>query len=534
MSLFDNLLAELEEEILSSAPAAPGAEAEAEAEAGHFRRLMATVPHGDVSSLVPAYEKLRGDMGRDFLALGLLAGGYPPGTPPFLTGRDHRVVVAAALLTYPEQCGPWWRTARALGTRQAVCLPVRNLLQVVRATREFRPRARRWVRRTVLQYLTALAADEAAWERQVLVDGHSLERLIRMVRAPVPERLMRPLRDRRCWTEWPVLSVARRFAAACREGGPEAGTQVLAEAEQRGVRLPLLFLEGVADVYRLELLPHVIPLMTGKQLLQRLSRLNEAGALVEGCGAWEAIARVLGRAAGDPRVAPADVRRARDLVAGLPPHVEVALARLEEARRAALPAGPVPGWAGREVCLVVDKSGSMEPAITAAGQLAAFLADQGARVTVVVFDSQARVLAPEVGSDGRPDWRATFRGIRAGGWTSIGAALQKAAEVAAGADLWVVLTDGACNTPPYAERNSPRPERGRAAVMWFNRNPSPGFAAWVRENRAEEFQPPVRAGRLDYAALDDLARLCGAGSALEEWLASVPSHVVAAIVRGEG
>jgi hypothetical protein len=43
----------------------------------------------------------------------------------------------------------------------------------------------------------------------------------------------------------------------------------------------------------------------------------------------------------------------------------------------------------------------------------------------------------------------------------------------------------------------------------------------------------VRDGRLDYAALDDLARLCAAGSALEEWLSSVPSHVVAAIVRGE-
>lgn len=527
------MLAELEQDMFRSvastvAPASVQTEAEVT-----LRGIMASVPHGDVVSLVPAYEKLRGDMGRDFLALGLLAGGYPPGTLPFLTGRDHRVVVAAALLTYPEQCGPWWRTARALGARQAVCLPVRNLLQVVRTTREFRPRARRWVRSTVLRYLSTLAADEAAWERQVLMDGRSLEHLIRAVRAPVPERLMRPLRDRRSWAEWPVLSVARRFAAVCREGGPEAGAQVLAEAEERGIRLPLLFLEGVADVYRLELLPRVIPLMTGKQLLQRLSRLNEAGALVEGSGAWEAVARVLERAAEDPRVAPADVRRARDLVVSVPPHVEAALARLEEARRAALPAGPVPGWVGREVCLVVDKSGSMEPAITAVGQLAAFLADQGARVTVIVFDSLARVLVPEVAPDGRPDWRATFRGIRAGGWTSIGAALQKAAEVAADADLWVVLTDGACNTRPYAERNSPHPERGRVAVMWFNRNPSAGFAAWVRENRAEEFLPPMRGGKLDYAALDDLARLCVAGPAIEEWLSTVPSHVVAAIVRGE-
>lgn len=528
MSVFEVLLSELEQEMLSSAViSAPAAEAEADT----FQAIMAHVPHGDVGSLVPAYEKLRRDMGRDFLALGLLAGGYPPETPPFLTGRDHRVVVAAALLTYPEQCGPWWRTARALGARQAVCLPVRNLLQVVRTTREFRPRARRWVRRTVLQYLSALAADEAAWERQVLVDGRSLARLIRAVRAPVPERLMKPLRNRRCWADWPVLSVARRFVVAYREGGPEAGAQVLAEAEERGVRLPLLFLEGVADIYCPELLPRVIPLMTGKQLLQRLSRLDEAGALEEGSRTWEAVARVLERAAGDPRVAPADVRRARDLVV-LPAHVEEALARLEEARRAALPAGPVPGWAGREVCLVVDKSGSMEPAITAAGQLAAFLADQGARVTAVVFDSSARVLAPEVGSDERPDWRATFRGVRASGQTSIGAALRKAAEVAAGADLWVILTDGACNTPPSAEENSPRPERGRVAVMWFNPDPAPGFWRWLRAVGAEQFVPRVREGRLDYAALDDLTRLCVAGADLKEWLSSVPSHVIAGILGG--
>lgn len=540
-SVFDVLLEAIEREMLSAAPAAkprggPAAAAGAgiEDEVVRFERVMATVPHGDVASIIPAYQKMRAEMGRDFLALGLLAGGYPPDVEPFLTGRDHRMVVAAALMTYPEELGPWWRMARLLGFRQMAAMPPREVKRVVEATRQFRPRARRFVNGCVQRYVDALAGDRDAWENQVLVDGKSLDALIRYCNASVYANRIRVLRDRKAWAadEWPRLAAARELSLAARNGDRQRVVSILREA---GRMLPLLYVEGTIDAYDPEIAPHVVGLMTPKQLFQRLDRLQRGG-LLEDPGVRERVFAVLERAKRDSRVSPADVRRVREFVGDrLPEEIRDVLAAVEAEKRSQLGTGPerAAAWQGKKVCLIVDRSGSMEPAIVAASQLAAYLADQGAEVKAVIFASQASELAPELGPDGKPDWRATFAGVRAGGWTSIGAGLNMAYRIAADADLWVVLTDGACNTRPHAAEDSPKPDRGRVAVMWFDPSPSPGFRAWCSAAGAEEFKPQVRGGRLDFAALDDLVRLCMGGEAIREWLARVPSHVVASLLRGE-
>lgn len=69
--------------------------------------------------------------------------------------------------------------------------------------------------------------------------------------------------------------------------------------------------------------------------------------------------------------------------------------------------------------------------------------------------------------------------------------------------------------------------------MWFSRSPAREFLDWCSAVGAEEFYPRVRGGRLDFAALDDLVRLCMGAEAIREWLGSVPSHVVDALLRGE-
>jgi len=523
--LFDNLLAEIENEMLAEAEAVfrPAPRQKTEEAALPFKQVMSNIPHGDVTRLVPEYSRLRAEMGRDFLALALLAGGYPPDTLPFLAGRDHRVAVAAALMTYPEEAAEWWKIARLLGKRQLFGLDAKNALEAVKATRQFTPRARRFVKNAVQEYVDVLAADKNAWESRTLVDGESLKALIEYAKASVPAELMAPLRDKKNWDSgnWPKLKTARAFSALAREGRYAEAADLL-----KRQKLSLLFVEGCADVSRPEIAAAALYGATPKQVLVRLNKFSRSGALKDPL-TLETVCNALKKAATDPRVAPADVRRVRDLAGdSLPDFLQKLLAEIEERMREEMQKKSKVDLSLKEICLIADKSGSMEEAVTAAGQAAAYFADQGAKVKAIRFDTKAFEIVPEVDSDGKPDWRRTFKGIKANGGTSIGAALKKAAEIAPAADLWIVLTDGACNTHPYADENSPVPESGRAAVVWFGKSPSQGFTRWLRCAGAEEFEPGTRNGRLDYAALDDLIRLCLAGDRIEEWVATLPVGVV--------
>jgi Mg-chelatase subunit ChlD len=409
-----------------------------------------------------------------------------------------------------------------LGKRQLFGLDARNALQAVTLTRKFSPRARRFVKNAVQEYVNVLAADRNAWENRVLVDGNSLKSLVEYAKVSVSTELMAPLRDKKNWNSesWPKLKAAREFSVLAREGRYSEAAEVL-----KRYRLPLLFVEGCADISRPEIAEVIIERSaTPKQLLNRLAKLARSGVFNDTL-ALEKVLAVLRR--GDARVTPADVRRVRD-VAGdsLPWEIQKVLADIEEEKRKFIKEHFKVDLSVKEICLIVDKSGSMSNAIAAAGQMAAYFADQGAQVKAVRFDAKAYEIVPELDENGKPDWRKTFAGIKAGGYTSIGAALKKAAEVAPAADLWIVLTDGGCNTHPYADENSPVPESGRAAVVWFDRSPSSGFVRWLRHISAEEFEPGTRNGRLDYAALDDLVRFCLAGDRIEEWVATLPVGVV--------
>lgn len=528
--MFENLLDEIEAEMLAEAEAVFGtAPRQADEETAiSFKKIMSTVPHGDMSQLVPQYARLRKEMGRDFLALALLAGGYPPETPPFLTGRDHRVVMAAALMTYPEKTADWWKVARLLGQRQFFGLDTRNALEAVKVTRQFTPKARRFVQNTVQKYIDHLQMADGEWANRVLVDSRSLKALVEYAKVSVDSEYMAVLRDKKAWDDnsWPRLKAAREFVRLVNSNDYIAAANIL-----KKTKLPLLFIEGCVDIARSEIAAAAIRNATPKQVMARLSKLARSGALGDR-DVFEAVAGALRRAVDDPRVAPADLRRVQDLAnRDLPETILQLLAEAEEKKRQELFKQSEIDLSLKQICLIVDKSGSMNDAITAAGQMAAYFAGQGARVKAIRFDSKAFEIIPETDESGKPDWRRTFGGIRAGGYTSIGAALKKAAEIAPAADLWVVLTDGACNTHPYADESSPIPESGRIAVVWFGRSPSQGFEKWLCWSAAEEFAPNMRDGRLDYAALDDLVRLCLAGDRIEEWVATLPVNVVEMLIK---
>ncbi|MGB9825258.1 MAG: hypothetical protein ACPLRU_01180, partial [Desulfofundulus sp.] len=242
MAVFDELLAEVEREMLAEAENVFGNQVRKEETPVVFKQVLSTVPHGDLKETVPQYQKMREKMGRDFLALALLAGGYPPESQPFLTGRDSRVAVAAALLTCPETV-PWWRVARLLGRRQFFGMDVRNALEAVRASRMFSPRARRHVNSAAQKYVDRLQAADGEWENRVLVDGKSLKALIEYTSASVDGEYMAVLRDRKAWDSgrWPRLKAAREFKRLVDSGNYGAAGRLLEKT-----RLPLLFVEGCA------------------------------------------------------------------------------------------------------------------------------------------------------------------------------------------------------------------------------------------------------------------------------------------------
>ena len=110
----------------------------------------------------------------------------------------------------------------------------------------------------------------------------------------------------------------------------------------------------------------------------------------------------------------------------------------------------------QDTLLLIDKSASMEQAITAAQQFGARVGPIcDGRLMAVAFDSAAREI--EVEDPARlASWETALRGVRASGQTSIGAGLKYALDRGFQAHQVVVITDTGENTQPYLAREAAR------------------------------------------------------------------------------
>jgi len=102
----------------------------------------------------------------------------------------------------------------------------------------------------------------------------------------------------------------------------------------------------------------------------------------------------------------------------------------------------------RDTLLLVDKSGSMESAITFAQHTASRIAPlcDGAFV-VIAFDTSGRVITSRDNS--LAGWQSAFRMIRAGGGTSVGAGLSTALSAGFMPEQVVIITDEDENQRPF-------------------------------------------------------------------------------------
>lgn len=105
------------------------------------------------------------------------------------------------------------------------------------------------------------------------------------------------------------------------------------------------------------------------------------------------------------------------------------------------------GTIKRSTALLVDKSGSMEQAIEVAKRLGSMIAGiMEAPLYVVAFDTLAYPIAspgPELKA-----WEKAFAGIKAGGGTSVGVAVDALIRKGIAVEQLVVITDEGENTPP--------------------------------------------------------------------------------------
>jgi hypothetical protein len=106
------------------------------------------------------------------------------------------------------------------------------------------------------------------------------------------------------------------------------------------------------------------------------------------------------------------------------------------------------GTIKRPTALLVDKSGSMEPAIAVAQQLGALIAGiMDAPLYVYAFDTIAYPIdapGPDLKS-----WEKAFAGIKAGGSTSVGVAVEMMTRKKTAVEQLIVVTDEGENAAPH-------------------------------------------------------------------------------------
>jgi hypothetical protein len=120
-------------------------------------------------------------------------------------------------------------------------------------------------------------------------------------------------------------------------------------------------------------------------------------------------------------------------------------AAMQQAREATVAAGR---RIERDTLLLVDKSGSMQIAINAAQQFGARISPLcDGRLVVVAFDTHAREIKVE-DTASLISWESAFRGIKAGGGTSIGSGLKYALDMGFQPQQVVIITDTGENTNP--------------------------------------------------------------------------------------
>lgn len=289
----------------------------------------------------------------------------------------------------------------------------------------------RRMRRLIERYLRELEADKNRWERTALQHRETLKGLY--AKYHIKPSAFADLVLLKGQAPTGRFAVVRQLATL--------GAEEIAGA-MAAYKLPFLVVRGAlgARAKEPDVLTALITRMTPAELVTNTKALERLG-FKDIPAARAAFEAGLEKASGSKKVT---LKTTKAAEAEVDPRIAAKLQALQERQLTAL--GSIEGrW-----LVLVDKSGSMEEAITKGREVAALLARLVETVHLVFFDTSPRTI--EASGKTLEELTAATRGIAAHGGTSIGCGLQYALDRKWEIDGIALVSDGGENQHPiFAE-----------------------------------------------------------------------------------
>jgi hypothetical protein len=357
----------------------------------------------------------------------------------------------------------------------------------------------RSMRSEIAAYLREREASEQRFDRVALTARDALKRLYAGLHIKPSPRANAILFTRNP----PPGSLAQVLKQISRSGSPAEQARWIAEN-----RLPYRVACTVIRRMSPMVLAALVEVMSPQELINNLASLKRRGAF-ENREVKKLIDRKLEAARKDSRVS---AYKAKVAARAAEADEELADALDQVTETQVRQAGRIT----RPTALLIDKSGSMTAAIEVGKQLGAMISAISDQALVVyAFDSVAYPLRPAGAA--LADWEKALAGIKAGGNTSCGAALEQMTRKKQWVEQLVMITDEEENTAPlfkeayqkYAAAAGGRPavifvKIGRASEKLEKDCAQLGVAPNLAEFRGDYYALPNLVPLLTYPSLAEL------------------------------
>jgi hypothetical protein len=355
------------------------------------------------------------------------------------------------------------------------------------------------MRTEIERYLQALEQDPRAFDRAAVGSRKALKRLYAGLHIRPGKRAQAILFDE----EPPEGSMAAKVRQIKNAATPAEQARLIVEH-----RIPYRIAATVIQEMTPMVVAALVEVMTPQELINNVGSLKERGAL-DNPDIKALVDEKIKAAKTDRRVLAYKAKVAIE-AAGITGELAEELDQVTEARVVAT------GTITRPTALLIDKSGSMTPAIEAGRQLGALIsAICKADLFAYAFDTVAYPIQPKGAS--LADWEKAMAGINAVGGTSCGVALASMRRAGQRVEQIVMVTDEEENTAPlfkeaytqYADILQVRPaviivKIGQASRLLEQACAELGIAPNVFEFRGDYYALPNIIPMLTYPSLSEM------------------------------
>ncbi|MCB9637386.1 MAG: hypothetical protein H6727_00565 [Myxococcales bacterium] len=301
----------------------------------------------------------------------------------------------------------------------------------------------RSMRTEIARYLRGLESRRASFERTVVGQRHALKRLYAGLRIKPSSLAQQLLFDK----EPPADSLPGQIRQLAKSGTSVKKAEIIEK-----YRIPYRI--AVSLLSRREfprVAPALLRTMSAQEVINSIGALRRRG-LLEDKKIADLVQQKLGKAQTSKRVSTMKTQKALEKLDSMELERERGItiedikdSLKEVAEERLLSKGTI----DRSTALLIDKSASMEMALEVGQRIGAMIGLLCTRGLIsYAFDTMPYpIKAPE--SESLEDWQKAFRGIRAGGRTSVGSPVQWMRRKQQRVEQIILVTDGEENAAPY-------------------------------------------------------------------------------------